>query len=586
MCGIFGVRRSWLVAQVRDPDQAIAKALQSLRWRGPDGSEAVVCGDWTIGCARLAITNRKSRQPVVRRGGRIAGVLNGAITDARDRWPRLLAQGRSPRDLPNDAWQPLLLVERGDLAGLASLCGHHACAVIERDGGAVVLARDAMGEKPLFVVREQGCIVAFASTLTCLRALGVRIRLSQATVAEFFTRGTTTAIAAQDPRWSLDTTLAGVCSARDGMPERRIAPAGTAPSAGLGEALVAATRRCSDAEGPVALALSGGLDSSAIAVALQQLGSSLAAYQFCALGESPAERQRAELVAEHCGHRLRPVTAGPEILDALPKLTADWGLPLGDPSVLALHALALAAAADGARVLLSGEGSDELLLGYARHRAAAWLPRRGWSWLPRPRWSMRQGARLWRAVTAVDPYAELLAVTPPRFRAEVMALEGALPPALPEMVAVSKLERVRALDLDGYLRHDLLPKLDVATMAAAIEGRCPFLDPEVRAVAMQRNPARVLGKAPLRAWLAQRLPPAVLQAKKQGFAIPLDRWFRGHLPWLDLLRDARTRERPHLRAGGLDRAIDRHRRGAADLGHGLYLVVAYELYLRSQEHSA
>jgi asparagine synthase (glutamine-hydrolysing) len=513
-------------------------------------------------------------------------VLNGAITDARRRWPHLLSPSRLPRTLPNDAWQPLLLAERGDLDGLARMCGHHASAVVDREHGGLVLARDAMGEKPLFVVREQGRIVAFASTTGCLRALGIRIDLGAETVAEFFTRGTTTSLDLHDPRWSLETTLAGVCRNQNGQPELRVPPRLEAPGSTLGEALLAATRRCSDAEGPIALALSGGLDSSAIAVALQQLGISLSAYQFCAAGEALAERQRAVLVAQHCGHRLRPVTAGPEVLNALPQLTADWGLPLGDPSVLAMHALAQAAVADGARVLLSGEGSDELLLGYARHRAAAWLPRRGWPWLPRRAWSMRKAARLWRALTATDPYAELLAVTPPGFRAEVLAHAYAVPPALPDVVAASKLARVRALDLDGYLRQDLLPKLDVATMAAAIEGRCPFLDAEVRAVAMHLDPAHALGKAPLRAWLAQRLPPAVLNAKKQGFALPLDRWFRGEIPWLDLLRDAKTRQRPHLRASGLDQAIDRHRRGAVDLGHGLYLVVAFEIYLRSQERSA
>ena len=78
----------------------------------------------------------------------------------------------------------------------------------------------------------------------------------------------------------------------------------------------------------------------------------------------------------------------------------------------------------------------------------------------------------------------------------------------------------------------------------------------------------------------------LLRAKKRGFALPLDRWFRGALPWLDLLRDQRTRQRAHLQANGIDRALDVHRSGAANLGHALYLLVAFELYLRTQEGSA
>jgi asparagine synthase (glutamine-hydrolysing) len=123
-------------------------------------------------------------------------------------------------------------------------------------------------------------------------------------------------------------------------------------------------------------------------------------------------------------------------------------------------------------------------------------------------------------------------------------------------------------------------------MAAGIEGRCPFLDPAVRAAADQLPPERLLGKQPLRRWLAGRVPVAVLRAKKRGFALPLDRWFRGALPWLDLLRDQRTRQRAHLQVNGIDRALDVHRSGAANLGHALYLLVAFELYLRTQEGSA
>jgi asparagine synthase (glutamine-hydrolysing) len=275
------------------------------------------------------------------------------------------------------------------------------------------------------------------------------------------------------------------------------------------------------------------------------------------------------------------------VCGALEGLTAAWGLPLGDPSVLAVHALARRAAGDGIRVLLSGEGADELLLGYARHRAARWLPcaRPVRRLLPRGGWSMARGRRLLRAAAARDPYAALLGVTPPSFRRAVLARE-LQDAALPEVREREPLARARAVDLAFYLRWDLLPKLDVATMAAGLEGRCPFLDPAVVAAAQAMRPRQVLGKAPLRRAFARHLPAAAQRLPKTGFALPLDRWFRGDLPWLDLLRERRTRERPHVRGPGLGAAIDRHRRGAADLGHALYLVVAFELWLRAQEASA
>src|SRR5262249_47680816 len=459
------------------------------------------------------------------------GVLNGAITDARLRWQQWHpGLGACPR-LPNDAWLPLLLVERGAPAALAALAGHHALAVVDGGRDALVLARDAMGEKPLWVARAGGRVVAFASTLPALAALGVAAELPAAAVAEFFARGSAGSAVAADPDLTLHDDLAGVDAGERLVP--RAAPLGAAhASAGdLAAALTAATARCADAAEPLALCLSGGLDSSCLAAVLGELGRKVRGYQFRAAGDPGDERAAAAAVAAHTGLALRPVDGGPEVLDPLPRLTAHWGLPLGDPSVLALHALANAAAADGVRVLLSGEGSDEALLGYARHRALALLPRRGLRWLPAPAWSMRRAARAWRALAAADPYAELLAVPPPAFRREVLTGDVATAPPLPEGPGADPLQRARRLDQRWYLRRDLLPKLDVAAMAAQVEGRCPYLDAAFRAAAAAIPERRALGKAPLRAAFAARPPAGGTAQKKRGFARPLHRWFRRQRPW-------------------------------------------------------
>jgi asparagine synthase (glutamine-hydrolysing) len=239
--------------------------------------------------------------------------------------------------------------------------------------------------------------------------------------------------------------------------------------------------------------------------------------------------------------------------------------------------------------MLGGEGADELLLGYRRYRVLARLPR-----LPAlarfaPRWSMASVARLMRAVVADDPAAALLAVTPPAFADAVLAAglggrrcwrdladRNATRGADPVLAA-------RDADLAGYLPRDLLPKLDVALMAAGIEGRCPFLEGDIARFGTTRD---ALGKAPLRAAFAADLPPEVLRLPKHGFALPLDHWFRGELWLLDLLAERRSRERPHLRPGGIAAAVDRHRARRADLGHGLYLLAACELFLRLEQHAA
>ncbi len=604
MCGIVGARHDWLIACGLDPEAAMAEAVQRLAWRGPDGQGVVRVGDWWLGCARLAITQAASAQPVVRRGGRHVGVLNGAVTNARELWARLLPGAERRTFPPNDAWLPLVAVAAGDTEVLGALRGHHAYAVVDRDTGNLVLGQDRYGEKPLFALVGRGrgtgsgrrALQAFASTPGALRALGMPAIGAPRRLAAWFARG----FADPTPhRFSTRLALARLPqrgaplrTANDAdLPHSWCAPFATAPAApppppappSLRAGLFAGVARCVDASVPVGLSLSGGLDSSCLAAALRAAGRRVPAFQFLADGSDAGERAIARAVAARCDLDFCPVDGGPEVLDALPALTAAAGLPLGDPSLLAVHAVARAAAAAGVKILLSGEGADELFLGYRRYRALRTLPRLGWLRAALPQWANGYPARLLRAAASRDPAASLLAVVPPAFAATVLAPDlAARPwsPAQPVTTGAERVRRVRAADLEGYLRCDLLPKVDTATMATGVESRCPWLEAGVEPFGAT---LAALGKAPVRAAFAGDLPPEVFGQPKRGFALPLDRWFRGELPWLDLLADRQTLSRPHLRPGGVPRAVALHRAGRADLGHGLYLLVAFELFLRCQE---
>ncbi|MBL8732980.1 MAG: asparagine synthetase B [Planctomycetes bacterium] len=558
MCGIVGARHDWLVANGLDPAITMRDAVLALAWRGPDGQGFVRAGPWWLGCARLAIGPAQSRQPLVRRGGRFVAVMNGAITNARELWSLLLPGADRRVQLPNDAWLPLLAVERGRQDLLDRLRGHHAFAVVDTTTGTITTGRDRYGEKPWFTTEHQrgGApqLVAFASTPAALRCVGGAPPDGAARLGDWFRQGWTPAAAPPAP------------------------PAPPPPTTtDLRAALLASVARCVDTRVPVALSLSGGLDSSCLAAALHTNGRHVPAYQLRAAGARGDERDAATAVAARTRLELRRVDVGPEIAAALPFLTACAGLPLGDPSILAVHALARRAAADGVRVLLSGEGADELLLGYRRYRALARRVPLGLLRALLPRWSMRTAARWLRAMAAPDPAAALLAVTPPAFAHEVLAPGLAATPAAATPHHHDRVLAARDEDLVGYLRQDLLPKVDVACMAAGIEARAPFLEGDCAAFGRTRT---TLGKRPLRTAFADDLPAEVLRLPKLGFALPLDRWFRGELPWLDLLREPTTCRRPHLRPNGVARAIDLHRAGKADLGHGLYLLVAYELFLR------
>jgi asparagine synthase (glutamine-hydrolysing) len=606
MCGIAGARAEWLAELGREPGPALAAAVGTLAWRGPDGSGVVAAGSWWLGCARLAIGPRRSRQPLVLRGGRFAGVLNGAITNARELWPRWrprLAAVRAPRALPNDAWLPLLAVANGDRAALGQLRGHHAYAVVDARRDQLVFGQDRCGEKPLWcLVQKRGRrwqLVAFASTPAALVALGGAPLQLERGLPELLRSGFADWLPQRVRRglWLVPAPGRGAPFVADANGYRtpwlgstQSSPAARATATAspldpdrepLRDRAIAAVARCVDTASPVGLSLSGGLDSSCLAAALGTLPRAVPAFQFCATGNDPAEREVARAVAAASGLPFVPVDGGPEVLDALPALTRAAGMPLGDPSVCAVHATARAAAAQGVRVLLSGEGADECFLGYRRYRALAHLPRLPWLAPFAPRWSMRYPARLLRAASAADPAAALLEVTPPAFRDRVLAMapyrnRSARPqprPADPVLAA-------RAADFAGYLRLDLLPKVDVATLAAGVEGRCPWLEGDFMAEGAERA---ALGKTHLRAAFASSLPDAVLQLPKRGFALPLDRWLRGDHWLLDLLAEAKTRQRPHLRPGGVIEVVDRHRRGRADLGHGLYLLAAVEIFLRATD---
>lgn len=581
MCGIVGARHDWLLQQGLDPEKAMRDAVASLAWRGPDGQQVVRAGDWWLGCARLAIGPKNSTQPVVRRGGRFVGVMNGAITNARELWARFVPGVEKRAQLPNDAWLPLLVVERGELHVLGELRGHHAFAVVDTQTNEIVTGRDWYGEKPFFQATEllagRRVFVAFGSSPTALQCVGARAPYVEGRFAEWFRFGW----APRKEPWTVPTP--------QGLMQQKVAWARkTPPSApDLATALRASVARCVDTRVPVALSLSGGLDSSCLAVALHANGRHAPAYQLRAADTSTREREAAIAVAARAQLVLRRVDVGHEVCDALPFLTGCAGLPLGDPSILAVHALARAAAADGIRVLLSGEGADELFLGYRRYRALARLPRMPMLRTVAPTWSMRFAARWLRAVVAPDPATALLAVTPPAFGECVLAPEFAQRLCWhDESRNVSAANGDRALAarrtdlLNGYLRFDLLPKVDVACMAAGVEARAPFLEGDCEAFGRDLS---ALGKRPLREAFAADLPPEVLRLPKTGFALPLDRWFRGELPWLDLLAEPRTQQRPHLRPGGVARAVDLHRSGKVDIGHGLYLLVAAELFLRTRE---
>jgi len=261
---------------------------------------------------------------------------------------------------------------------------------------------------------------------------------------------------------------------------------------------------------PYGLFLSGGLDSAAV-LALMARFSTQPVRAFTAAFDVPGaadEREAASRVAAAVGarHDTLLITEGMVWRD-LPKIVAAMDDPAADYAIIPSWFLAREARRE-VKVVLSGEGGDELLAGYGRHRAALRL----W-WL---------GGKAMRARGAFDRL-DVLRERPAGWRDGLAAAEAAV--ATPGR---TRLMQAQALDVADWLPHDLLLKLDRCLMAHGVEGRTPFVDTAV-AAALFRLPDAAkldgrLGKRVLREWLATHLPAAEPYRRKQGFTVPIGAW--------------------------------------------------------------
>ncbi|MEZ5988569.1 MAG: asparagine synthetase B [Planctomycetota bacterium] len=372
MCGILGAPAG---------EGGFAAALASLAWRGRDGEGAVELGGYRLGVQRLAITDPDAPQPVVlgEPGRRVAVVLNGNVAYP-DRWRRRLRAAGHVPTTGNDAELVALAWRAFGDAAFDRLDGPFAVALVDEEQGELVLARDRFGEKPLFWTRRRGrAWPSFASTPRALALLEDDApTVPPAALEHFLARGWLELRGVGLGQSGALRSLAPghLCrfDARGRVVERELAPSPAQVAEGAAPPLETLLLRAVEGRlhGEPALLLSGGLDSSCLALFAARAGARPTCHAVDREG-LPGEAARAEAVARRLGLPFRAWTVGPEVLDALPALTEAWGLPLGDPSTLVLHALCARARSAGARVVLSGEGGDELFHGYRRMRTGPWL---------------------------------------------------------------------------------------------------------------------------------------------------------------------------------------------------------------------
>lgn len=515
MCGIAGM----MTSVAGGPSASIVERMAAaIAHRGPDGSGTYREADVAFVHNRLAIIDLVTGDQPLREAGGAALVANGEIYNHVELRGAL---GDWPFRTQSDCEPPLALYRREGLAFAEKLRGMYAIAIHDPRAKQLVLARDPFGIKPLYYAQcPQG--LAFASEAQALRAAGFgtgRLRADKrAELLELqFQTGDATIFEGISRLLPGDTLVAGggkVIERRN----RAALPAGGPVPRSTDAALLEFDRVFQDsvlvhqrADVPYGMFLSGGIDSSAVLAMMARLNERPVRAFTAFFPETGAadERSAARTVAQACSAQLSeiPVHAA-DFWKHLPEIAAAMDDPAADYACVPTWLLARAARADGLKVVLSGEGGDELFGGYGRYRSAL-----------KPWWL---GGRAMRRRGTFENLGVLRADTR-GWRdgigaAETMARAGER----------TRLQVAQATDIADWLPNDLLAKLDRCLMAHAVEGRTPFLDMAVAEFAFRLPDAMKVhkrwGKWLLRGWLDRSLHAARAFAPKQGFTVPVQGW--------------------------------------------------------------
>ncbi|MBI5163391.1 MAG: asparagine synthase (glutamine-hydrolyzing) [Magnetospirillum sp.] len=513
MCGIAGIATADGSAPGTEVLDRLAAALAH---RGPDGQGRHVADGIGLVQTRLAIIDLEGgRQPIFDAAGR-AIVANGEVYNYLELKADLPGVGFATG---SDCEPPLHLYAAEGPGFAARLRGMYALAIHDRPAGRLVLARDPFGIKPLYLA-EGPWGLAFASEPQALVAAGLAAaRVDARAVGELmqlqFTTGPATAFAGIR-RLAAGATV--VVEKGRVVEERRLAalPA-DGPLPGdldtllyrLDEVLMETVELHQRSDVPYGMFLSGGIDSSVVLAMMARLNPRpVLAFTagFPGTGVHD-EREHARTLAAAVGARHVEV----EVTEAdfwalLPQVAAAMDDPAADYACQPTFKLAREARRE-VKVILSGEGGDELFGGYGRYRSAM-----------RP-WPFGRRMRRHGTFDGLD----ILREAPSDWRDGMARAEREQ--ALPGR---TRLQTAQAVDCADWLPYDLLTKADRCLMANGVEGRVPVLDPVVAAFAF-RLPDHLkvrkgLGKWMLRQWLAKALPAARPFDRKRGFTVPVAEW--------------------------------------------------------------
>jgi len=599
MCGIFGVV-SLTERPLRHPE-CLEQMASSLAHRGPDGQRIVGHERVRLGARRLAIMDLTTGdQPFQSPDGAIWMVCNGEIYNAPE-LRREAAGWGYPFRSTGDIETIVPHYEHSGADVVRRLDGMFGLAIWDDAQRRLILARDRAGEKPLFwtVVDDE---LRFASEVQALLVFPDQARRIDRNAAGLYTalgyvpapHSMVAGISKLPPGGLLEASAGGVA----------VRPYWTAAEAAHGpdrlesahqlrDALVGAVHRELMSDVPIGVFTSGGLDSSFLAAAAARAmpGQRIHTYAARFSAEGYDESDFAQAVTRDIHSIHHPVTADDvSLARAFEVVTSRLAEPVGDPAILPTYLLAEAARAD-VKVVLSGEGADELFGGYPTHlgHKAAGVYRH----IPGPfRSLLTKAVERWPTspgkVTIEFLLKQFVGSASRPLLERHAAWFGALGPTeesvdafarlLRDFPAAPELDRVLWLDFLTYLPDNLLVKVDRGTMLASIEARAPFLDREVLELVLPVPAARKVRGWETKAILKEAawglVPAYVIDRRKRGLSVPVASWLNG------ALRDRAARYFTAPRFGGerVTALWAEHREGKANHARKLWPMLMAEMW--------
>ncbi|URR35489.1 asparagine synthase (glutamine-hydrolyzing) [Thermosynechococcus sp. HN-54] len=596
MCGLAGfINTSFL----QDWPAVLRKMITTLTYRGPD--DEGIWGDEAAGIAlghrRLAILDLSpaGHQPMLSACGRYVLVFNGEIYNHLELRQQLTAIGGAPSWRGHSDTETLLaaFAHWGVEETLKRTVGMFALALWDRKTRTLTLARDRIGEKPLYYGWVNGALV-FASELKAIRAypeftnsinrdaLALYFRYSWIPAPYSIYENIWKLPAGTYLQWSAESLRANI----QGRPqaywslqtviEEGLSHPFQGTEADAATELEYLLRQSLQgqllADVPLGAFLSGGLDSSTVVALMQSLSSQpVKTFTIGFYEDAYNEAQYAKAIAQHLGtNHTEYYLTGQEARDVIPKLPQLYDEPFADSSQIPTHLVSVIARRE-VTVALSGDGGDELFGGYHRYflaplmwcrvqgipESGRWLLRNVLNVLTPTQWNQVMGGvnrllpRHLRYTTVGDRldklrklltvnsrqlmYLSFLSQFDPPSRLVIGASEPtSLATCPPDGLTKLPFESyMMALDLLTYLPDDILVKVDRAAMGVSLETRIPFLDHRIVEFAwtlpLQMKIRQGQGKQVLRKLLYRYVPPPLIERPKMGFGIPLSQWLRSEL---------------------------------------------------------